>query len=129
MKLEDLMKQGDEFLSTRLMPSEPDWQSLHTETPDDTMPGEGPNEDDVEDPIANRDAVPHSAPAWMDALSEDLQPLGKALEGAMNAGDEAAVRGALKKLSERMPEFIETPMFEDYLTSQAVKWLDDEPKS
>lgn len=38
------------------------------------------------------------------ALSKDLQPLGKALAGAMEAGDEAAMQSALRKISEGMPE-------------------------
>lgn len=43
------------------------------------------------------------------ALAEDLRPLGDALFGAMGAGDEAAFKAALRKISNRMPEFIESP--------------------
>ena len=51
-------------------------------------------------------------PAWMDALRSDLQPLGKALADAMQAGDQDAVNAALRKLSEQMPEYINSPEFE-----------------
>ena len=49
------------------------------------------------------------------ALSEDLQPLGEALAGALQAGDEAAMRAALKKISARMPEFMQSAALEDAL--------------
>ncbi len=42
------------------------------------------------------------------ALAEDLRPLGDALFAAMNAGDEAAFKAALRKLSKDMPEFLES---------------------
>lgn len=38
------------------------------------------------------------------ALSKDLQPLGEALAGAMQARDLAAMQAALKKISKNMPE-------------------------
>ncbi len=38
------------------------------------------------------------------ALAKDLQPLGAALEGALQAGDEAAFKAALKKISASLPE-------------------------
>ncbi len=38
------------------------------------------------------------------ALTADLQPLGDALAGAMQAGDLAAMQAALKKISANMPE-------------------------
>ena len=40
------------------------------------------------------------------ALSENLQPLGKALSVALHAGDEVAMRAALRKISAQMPEFV-----------------------
>lgn len=42
------------------------------------------------------------------ALAEDLRPLGDALFAAANAGDGDAVRAAAKKISERMPDFMES---------------------
>jgi len=40
------------------------------------------------------------------ALAQDLQPLGKAMDEAMNAGDLPAMRAALQKISARMPDFL-----------------------
>lgn len=57
-------------------------------------------------------------PAWMAALSEDLQPLGKALAEAMQAGDEAAMMAALRKISADMPEFLESDALEDALAEE-----------
>jgi phage gp29-like protein len=57
------------------------------------------------------------------ALSSDLQPLGKALAGALQAGDMAAFQAALKKISKRMPEFLESPELEDLMASEFVKAL------
>lgn len=42
--------------------------------------------------------------ALRSALAKDLQPLGDALAGAMNAGDLPAMQAALKKISANMPE-------------------------
>ena len=57
------------------------------------------------------------------ALSADLQPLGDALAGALQAGDEAAFQAALKKISARMPEFLASPEMETLLASEFVKAL------
>ena len=38
------------------------------------------------------------------ALTADLQPLGEALAGALQAGDLPAMQAALRKISEKMPE-------------------------
>jgi hypothetical protein len=65
-------------------------------------------------------------PAWLDALADDMQLLGKALSDAMNAGDEAAVKGALRKLSIRLPEFMETPGLEEWLEGEMVTALTGE---
>jgi hypothetical protein len=105
--LKTLMDAGDELLETRIMPGEPDWRSLHKLIPDDAEPDEEePDEDDDLD-VRNREAADEK-PAWLAAMADDLQPLGQALEGAMNAGDESAVNAALKKISERMPDFLST---------------------
>jgi phage gp29-like protein len=62
------------------------------------------------------------------ALSSDLQPLGKALAGALQAGDGAAFQGALKKISARMPEFLESEAMEQLMADEMVKALtEDEP--
>ncbi len=42
------------------------------------------------------------------SLAADLQPLGDALFAAFNAGDEAAMKAALKKISKDMPDFLES---------------------
>jgi hypothetical protein len=62
----------------------------------------------------------------MGALSADLQPLGEALAGALQAGDEAAFRGALRKISERMPEFLESDAMTALLETEFVKSLTTE---
>ncbi len=56
--------------------------------------------------LANADLPdgPESLQALRTALAADLQPLGDALFGAYSAGDEAAMRAALKKISTGMPE-------------------------
>lgn len=38
------------------------------------------------------------------ALAEDMRPLGDALYSAFQAGDEAAMQAALKKISKQMPD-------------------------
>jgi hypothetical protein len=67
-------------------------------------------------------------PEWVDALQSDLQPLGKALASAMQAGDDAAVRGALKKLSARLPDFLNTPGLETWLEGKLTESLTEEPE-
>lgn len=57
------------------------------------------------------------------ALSADLQPLGKALAGAMHAGDVAAMKAALKKISAEMPEFLESAQMESLLTKELLENL------
>lgn len=69
---------------------------------------------------AARPGTPEEAtPDWLAALNADLQPLGHAMWQAMQAGDEAAVNAALRKLSEQMPDFMATTTgFESYLQDQ-----------
>lgn len=57
------------------------------------------------------------------ALAQDLQPLGKALEGAMHAGDEAAFKAALRKIQERMPDFLASDAMEDLMANEMVRAL------
>lgn len=57
------------------------------------------------------------------ALAEDLQPLGMALEQALQAGDEAAFRAALKKINDHMPEFLKSAAMEQLLTEQFLTAL------
>jgi hypothetical protein len=52
----------------------------------------------------NEAAEPDGMQALRNALAADLQPLGDALYGAYQAADEPALRAALKKISEKMPE-------------------------
>jgi phage gp29-like protein len=68
-------------------------------------------------------------PLWMAALAKDLQPLGRALEGAMNAGDGAAMQAALKKISAEMPDFLESSELEVALGKEFVKALTEENES
>lgn len=75
-----------------------------------------------EEIIRNRDQkTDEEKPAWMAALSQDLQPLGKALEAALQAGDYDAMREALRAISEQMPDYLETALFEDALAEEFVK--------
>lgn len=100
MTLEKLMKQGDELLSSHIIPGSPDWEALHESTPDDIEADEDDDEQELDEIAANSARVDEIR----SALSTDLQPLGEALAGALQAGDAAAMRGALRKISERMPE-------------------------
>ena len=77
--------------------------------------------------INNREAEgPEEVDALRAALSADLQPLGEALAGALQAGDEAAFRGAVKKISERMPEFLESAELEALMAKQFANALTEE---
>ncbi len=78
--------------------------------------------------IRNREqAIGGDTPPLQDAilaaLSEDMQPLGKALAGAMQAGDGPAISAALKKISEGMPEFLESAALENALATDLVSAL------
>ncbi|MDP3850107.1 MAG: DUF935 family protein [Luteolibacter sp.] len=57
------------------------------------------------------------------ALASDLQPLGDALFSAMHAGDEAAMRAALKKISQDMPDFLASAELEDVLGKEFLTAL------
>jgi hypothetical protein len=65
-------------------------------------------------------------PAWLAAMADDLQPLGKALESAMAAGDDSAMRAALKKISADMPDFMASPGLETALAKQFTQALTTE---
>jgi len=58
-----------------------------------------------------------------DALSADLQPLGKALADAARAGDLPAMQAALRKISESMPEFIQSEAMEDLMADEMISAL------
>ena len=68
-------------------------------------------------------AAANELDAIRSALTSDLQPLGEALAGALQAGDEAAFRAALKKISARMPDFLESPALEELMQSEMVQAL------
>jgi phage gp29-like protein len=72
---------------------------------------------------ADGDSATDDPPAWLAAFSGDMKPLGQALESAMAAGDDAAMRAALKKISARMPDLMETAGFEAYLEDQFIAAL------
>ena len=59
------------------------------------------------------------------ALAQDMQPLGAALESALQAGDLPAMQAALKKISARMPEFLESEALQALMQSEFVKALTD----
>ena len=52
------------------------------------------------------------------ALASDLQPLGDALYKAVLAKDDASMRSALKKISARMPDFLESSALSKLLAKQ-----------
>ncbi len=82
---------------------------------------DGPDRSDKSDKSA-------ASAAWLSALREDLQPLGEALAGAMQAGDEAAMQAALRKISADMPEFLDSPALEDALAEDFAAALAGETK-
>ncbi len=66
--------------------------------------------------------------AMLYALTDGLQPLGEALAGAMQSGDEAAMIAALRKISKQMPEFLDAPELTRFLTAEMIQQLkSDEP--
>jgi phage gp29-like protein len=80
-------------------------------------------------------AKPESAAAPADAamgelraaLSADLQPLGNALAAALQAGDQAAMTAALKKISKGMPQYVVSPQLEALLGKQMTEAYLSEP--
>lgn len=61
------------------------------------------------------------------ALRSDLQPLGDALAGALQAGDLVAMQAALRKISESMPDFMESAELEALLNDELVAaWLGED---
>lgn len=56
--------------------------------------------------------------AMLAAMAADLQPLGKALAGALHEGDLPAMQAALKKISARMPEFLDSTELSNYLAHE-----------
>lgn len=73
--------------------------------------------------LAPKDANALPDPEWLTALSSDLKPLGDALWSAMQLGDEAAVNAALRKLADRMPEYIDSPEFAASLQKSFIEAL------
>ncbi len=71
--------------------------------------------------IENSDMPDDLAERLTAALSSDLHPLGKALAGALQAGDGAAFQAALKKISARMPEFLESEAMEELMADEMVR--------
>jgi phage gp29-like protein len=75
---------------------------------------------EVKEDLANSDLPEDLADRLRAALSSDLQPLGEALAGALQAGDLPALQAALRKISERMPEFLESEAMAELLADEAV---------
>jgi phage gp29-like protein len=87
-------------------------------------PEAGDQRPEIRDPraiIENAEMPEDLAQRLTDALSSDLQPLGKALAGALQAGDGAAFHGALRKISARMPEFLESEAMEELMADDMVR--------
>lgn len=77
-------------------------------------------ESTVRQDVANSDLQDELASRISGALSVDLQPLGKALADALQAGDEVAFGAALQKISDRMPEFLETEVMTEILEDEMM---------
>ncbi|MFU8894013.1 MAG: DUF935 family protein [Luteolibacter sp.] len=73
-------------------------------------------------PITNRQTPPAMDPIRT-ALAADMQPLGKALESAMQAGDLPAMQAALKKISADMPDYLESAGMEDAIAAELIESL------
>ena len=63
------------------------------------------------------------------ALAEDLQPLGDALWGAYQAGDAPAMQAAMRKISERMPDFLASENLEEALAADLLAALTENDES
>lgn len=59
------------------------------------------------------------------ALAADLQPLGDALYAASQAGDIAAVKAALRKISKDMPEFMGSEALADLIGTQMMQAISE----
>ena len=114
---------------------EPEEEDLNSEGAKEAKgrEGEDPEETLKEEEMAANEPEPidldapyFQADALRSALSADLQPLGAALAGALQAGDGPAFSAALAKISERMPEFLNSPAMEDLMASEFVKALTQE---
>jgi phage gp29-like protein len=87
----------------------------------------GADPDADPDAGAENEAAYFQADALRAALSADLQPLGEALAGAMQAGDVAAMRAALKKISEGLPDLAgEAGALEEALVKQFIQDLTED---
>ena len=79
---------------------------------------------DTREQLANEaDEKPVADAALLEALSEDLRPLGDALFAAMGAGDMAAMKAALRKISKDMPEFLESSALADAMGAELLTAL------
>ena len=76
--------------------------------------------------LMNRASEDETMQELRKTLAKDLQPLGDALFAAYQTGDEAAMQAALKKISARMPEFLECPELENALGKALAKSLTPE---
>ncbi|MGE9266507.1 MAG: phage portal protein family protein [Verrucomicrobiales bacterium] len=61
-----------------------------------------------------------------EAFAADVHPLGDALFTALNAGDGAATRAALKKINTDLPSFMEGEALADYLQEEMLAALEDD---
>jgi hypothetical protein len=104
-----------------MMPSVTQAEGIRNRTLEDDldleMEDDGDDYDDAKDP------------PWMAGLAEDLQPLGKALESAMQSGDMVAMQAALRKIQERMPEFLAGDALGEVLLGESIKALETEKEN
>ncbi len=75
-------------------------------------------------------SIEEEVAAMRTALNEDLQPLGEALANALAEADYPAMRGALKKISQRMPDFAAAPLLEKRISAQlTAAFIGGDPQS
>ena len=116
------VKQDPEDLAEkygREVAEEPEPEKPVTEIPPTEIPAPAANEPE---PIPIEDLQP-SIDGVRAALTADLQPLGEALAGALQASDGPAFSAALKKISARMPEFMESAALEGLMADEMVRAL------
>jgi len=138
--IDQLMRAGDDLMTRIIIPGETNWQAEAANIPDDAYPEEGGviERDDDDDDTDLDTAANAAKDSYYDpeqekpdilmqelrkALAADLQPLGEALAGALQAGDGAAFQAAIKKISGQMPEFMNSPALEALLQTEFVQSL------
>ena len=83
-------------------------------------------EEEETEAVANARAADAVRERVEEGLRADLQPLGRALAGALQAGDLVAMQAAARKISEQMPEFLESDGLAEALAEVMVRAMVEE---